>query len=907
MRTGGSPNLKRVALWAVACVVAVSLGTEHVSPVDAASRHEQPMTMSMAPGMAAADGCAGGRSTIVDGQTLCYVSMGVGMRGAMTQMSSRPSTGAAAATAAPASGTSAAAVSGPLCLGDGTSGRRVQVLYMTTSATTVPDPVRTQLTTMLNGVDDIFDTSAAQLGGSRFVRWVTETASGGCRASVLPVAMTSANMSTFGTMTQALQALGYNRADRKYLIFAVNSTFCGIGSVLPDSSPGAANASNGTMPEYARVDNGQGCWTAATAAHEIGHTLGAVQLDAPHTTGGWHCTDANDIMCYSDAPGVVMSQVCPGAAVFDCNHDDYFSTDPAAGSYIAAHWNTANSGFLTEGGAQAPAPAAPSNVTLAARTQRLTVMWTPPPGTVFGSVVTLTSTSGSTTTTTTCSVLAAAHSCLFTGLTNGARYTASVVASNTSSSPPSSSVTVSLPGTFRPLSVATQIRSSTAFVAWAAPTDDGGGTPTNYTATAQPSGQTCSAVAPATACRIDGLTNGSVSTITVTASAAGWTSAPSDAISVTPPGTLTATSVISRVRPGFVDVSWAAPPSDGSVAGPVTSWDVVASPGSSVCSAIAPALTCRIAGLVDGTTYNFAVTPRSTDAVQPWSGVPSAPAIATVPGTFAAHDVTALRSGGTIQVSWVPPADDGGDPVAQFTASASPGGLSCTTSVRFATCTIANTSLSTDYTVTVVGQMVDGFPTVGSAPIFVASVPTPAVPRTNPPSGTTPTSTPTSIPGTPMDGTAPVTGSIVTPPASAIYSSAPLFSSVGPVRVFDTRVGVAGGDAGVRVVSKVKVGGGVELVVKVTDLVGGDGVRLVPAAGVGAVSLNVTATDVEGAGFVTVYPCGVRPLVSSLNVTAGVTVPNAVIAPVSAAGTVCFYSSVATDLIADVNGWFAAA
>ena len=49
--------------------------------------------------------------------------------------------------------------------------------------------------------------------------------------------MTSATMSTFGTMTNALQALGYNRADRTYLTFAVNSTFCGIGSVQPDSSP----------------------------------------------------------------------------------------------------------------------------------------------------------------------------------------------------------------------------------------------------------------------------------------------------------------------------------------------------------------------------------------------------------------------------------------------------------------------------------------------------------------------------------------------------------------------------------------------------------------------------------------------------------------------------------------------
>lgn len=223
----------------------------------------------------------------------------------MTQISSRPLSGAAAT----AFGTSAAAVSGPKWLDDGISGRRVPVPLHDNVSHHRPPSVRTQLTTMLNGVDDIYNTSAAQLGGTRFVRWVTDAVGGGCQASIVPVSMTSATMSTFGTMTNALQALGYNRADRTYLTFALNSTFCGIGSVQPDSSPGAANASNGMTPEYARVDNGQGCWSATTAAHEIGHTLGAAQLDAPHTTGGWHCSDENDIICYSDAPGVVMSQV----------------------------------------------------------------------------------------------------------------------------------------------------------------------------------------------------------------------------------------------------------------------------------------------------------------------------------------------------------------------------------------------------------------------------------------------------------------------------------------------------------------------------------------------------------------------------------------------------------------------
>jgi hypothetical protein len=47
----------------------------------------------------------------------------------------------------------------------------------------------------------------------------------------------------------------------------------------------------------------------------------------------------------------------------------------------------------------------------------------------------------------------------------------------------------------------------------------------------------------------------------------------------------------------------------------------------------------------------------------------------------------------------------------------------------------------------------------------------------------------------------------------------------------------------------------------------------------GAVSLNVTVTDPVGPGFVTVYPCGERPLASNVNFTSGQTVPNAVITP----------------------------
>ncbi|MEO6125494.1 MAG: L,D-transpeptidase [Ilumatobacteraceae bacterium] len=80
------------------------------------------------------------------------------------------------------------------------------------------------------------------------------------------------------------------------------------------------------------------------------------------------------------------------------------------------------------------------------------------------------------------------------------------------------------------------------------------------------------------------------------------------------------------------------------------------------------------------------------------------------------------------------------------------------------------------------------------------------------------------------------------------------------------------------------------------------------AADASAVVLNITATAPQGAGFVTVFPCSeARPLASSLNYTAGVTVAAAVVAKVGVAGTVCLFTSNTVHLIADVNGWFPAA
>jgi hypothetical protein len=114
------------------------------------------------------------------------------------------------------------------------------------------------------------------------------------------------------------------------------------------------------------------------------------------------------------------------------------------------------------------------------------------------------------------------------------------------------------------------------------------------------------------------------------------------------------------------------------------------------------------------------------------------------------------------------------------------------------------------------------------------------------------------------------------------------FTPVAPTRVLDTRLG-----QGAR-----------------PGPVGPDGaitLDLSSAAPPGAVAvvLNVTATDVAAAGYVTAYPCGDRPVVSNLNVPTGDTRANLAVVPLGPGGTVCLYAQSGASLIADLAGWYA--
>ncbi|GAB1646454.1 hypothetical protein KRMM14A1259_68770 [Krasilnikovia sp. MM14-A1259] len=273
-------------------------------------------------------------------------------------LKTRVGSGPAAAAAADMLGVAAPAgsVTDPSvpCDGDGTSGYRVQAMYVVEAGQSNRyDALQTSLKLWAAGVDDVFNRSAALTGGVRHVRFVTD-GSGTCTARVLNITVPVGATKDFSSTISAVQNMGYTSGSRKYLMWvdAAGKGICGIASMYPDSSAGQANPNNGGYAMYARIDNP--CWGSSNSveAHELEHNLGAVQKDAPHATPYGHCRDDSDRMCYVDGPGITMMNVCPAEmeSLLDCNNDDYYSTYPPAGSYLATHWNTASNRFLLGGG-----------------------------------------------------------------------------------------------------------------------------------------------------------------------------------------------------------------------------------------------------------------------------------------------------------------------------------------------------------------------------------------------------------------------------------------------------------------------------------------------------------------------------------------------------------------------------
>ncbi|HEY1738698.1 MAG TPA: fibronectin type III domain-containing protein [Acidimicrobiia bacterium] len=85
-----------------------------------------------------------------------------------------------------------------------------------------------------------------------------------------------------------------------------------------------------------------------------------------------------------------------------------------------------------------------------------------------------------------------------------------------------------------PTGLTARAQNAKALLNWNAPVNNGGFVISSYTATANPGSKTCLVAYPTTTCTITGLTNGTLYTVSVTATNAKGTSAASSSVTVTP-------------------------------------------------------------------------------------------------------------------------------------------------------------------------------------------------------------------------------------------------------------------------------------------------------------------------------------------------------------------------------------
>jgi hypothetical protein len=264
------------------------------------------------------------------------------------------------------------------CIGTGTDGARVQLMYVYVSGkTNRVSSLRPSFEGIAKRMNAMVYNSGVDSGGAKQIRFATgpKSSTGTCGLSIGSIAISSASVNDYTAIKTALANAGFKSNNRKYVTWVDGGTACGLGGNWIDSDPNPTTNYNNTLTGYAMIWHP--CWNYSEP-HELMHTLGAVQIDdknttavnekAPHSTPIGHCYDQHDAMCYDDDGTGPVKMVVVSACTapisytrsdgsklysdkyawrFDCRHDDYFSTTVSSTSnYLYRHWNTAKSRFL---------------------------------------------------------------------------------------------------------------------------------------------------------------------------------------------------------------------------------------------------------------------------------------------------------------------------------------------------------------------------------------------------------------------------------------------------------------------------------------------------------------------------------------------------------------------------------
>ena len=285
-----------------------------------------------------------------------------------------------------------------------------------------------------------------------------------------------------------------------------------------------------------------------------------------------------------------------------------------------------------------------------------------------------------------CVAVAPATQCEITDLPAAADYTFLVRAVNDAgpgapSSTSSEAVAVySVAG--RPVALEASPGDSVVLLTWTKPLLDGNTPITDYQVEYKVSADDAwvtfdHPASATTALAVNGLTNGTAYDFRVMAvNAAGISAPPLTDVSQTPatvPDPVE--SVLEADADSSVTLAWSAPTFDGGA--PLTDYLVQYLPDGgqlpSLEESVSTATQVAVTGLVNGEKYSFRVAAVNAMGTGRWSArVPGSPF--TVPGPIT--EPLAVGSPTSIELSWKPPADDGGRPVKayaiRYKASTSP-------------------------------------------------------------------------------------------------------------------------------------------------------------------------------------------------------------------------------------------
>jgi hypothetical protein len=266
-----------------------------------------------------------------------------------------------------------------------TTGHRIKILYGRASYPATPTPAEVDAIRLsvrrMNW--KILSESLRSSGNTRALRMRVD-----CNASGQINVWSITAFATPSNIWEELEdEYGYPSGSEsvKNLVFydGGGASASGVAQMANDSIKSNSDFANGSRSRtssgvvYRPADGSAGTWgywDDHTTLHELFHTMGAVNSNAPYGTEKNHCTDGLDIMCYDDdsvpfwEPQYSETR-CPTSAGYgtpvgtplDCSYDSYFDAAEESGEWLNTHWNTGGSEnpFLV----QAPSPTTPTVTT----------------------------------------------------------------------------------------------------------------------------------------------------------------------------------------------------------------------------------------------------------------------------------------------------------------------------------------------------------------------------------------------------------------------------------------------------------------------------------------------------------------------------------------------------------------